>query len=105
MDLSWSAEAVDDLDAAVDYISYDLGSPKAAEKLLKSILDKARLFASFPGAGAVLRTQSGIDTGYRYMTVGNWMVFFSTEDSRALVVRVLYGKSNYLKTLFEKADE
>lgn len=104
MELVWSADAADDLDAAVEYISNDLGSPMAAERLFESIIEKARLFADFPGAATVLHTQSGIDTGYRYMVSGNWMAFFSLEAERALVVRVLYGKSDYMKTLFGETE-
>lgn len=105
MELVWSASAVDDIDAAIEYISNDLASPIAAQHLLESIIEKARLFADFPGPGCVLRTQSGIDTGYRYMICGNWMVFFCLEESRVLVVRVLYSKSDYIKTLFGDIDD
>lgn len=104
MELVWSAEAADDLDAAIDYIANDLGSPMAAENLFASILEKAQLFADYPGAGSVLRTQGGIDTGYRYMICGNWMLFCTLDESRALVVRVLYGKSDYMRTLFGGVD-
>lgn len=93
MELAWSADAVD-----------DLGSPIAAERLFESVLEKAQLFADFPGAGSVLRTQSGVDTGYRYMTCGNWMAFFVVDESRALVVRILYGKSDYMRTLFGEVE-
>lgn len=94
MELAWSTDAVEDLDAAIEYISNDLGSSKAAERLFESVLEKAQLFADFPGAGSVLRTQSGIDTGYRYMICGNWMVFFMPNESRALVVRVLAQRTH-----------
>lgn len=104
MELVWSADAADDLEAAVEYIANDLGSPMAAERMAESIIEKAQLFADFPGAAAALRTLSGVDTGYRYMVSGNWMAFFSIEGSRALVVRVLYGKSDYLRTLLGEAE-
>ena len=52
-------------------------------------------------SGTVLRTLNGIDTGYRYMVCGNWMVFLELDNERALVVRVLYAKSDYMRTLFE----
>jgi plasmid stabilization system protein ParE len=104
MELAWSADAVDDVERALDYISNDLASPMAAEHLLRSILKKAQLFSDFPGAGTVLRTQGGIDTGYRYMICGNWMVFFTLDGSLALVVRVLYGKSDYMRTLFGEIE-
>jgi len=100
MELAWSPAAVDDLNAAVDYIEFELASPMAARRLVDSVTEKAQLFADVPGAGTVLRTLGGIDTGYRYMVSGNWMVFLECADGRALVVRVLYARSDYMRTLF-----
>ena len=104
MELAWSPAAVDDLDAAVDYIESELASPMAARCLVDSVIEKAQLFADAPGAGTVLRTLNGIDTGYRYMACGNWMVFLECDSGRALVVRVLYAKSDYMRTLFGEID-
>ena len=104
MELVWSPAAVDDLNAAADYIESELASPTAARRLVDSVIEKAQMFADVPGAGAVLRTLSGIDTGYRYMLSGNWMVFLERDDRRALVVRVLYAKSDYMRMLFGEID-
>ena len=104
MELAWSPAAVDDLDAAVDCIESELASPMAARRLVDSVIGKAQLFADVPGAGTVLRTLNGIDTGYRYMVCGNWMVFLECDSGRALVVRVLYAKSDYMRTLFGEVD-
>ena len=104
MELVWSPAAVDDLNAAADYIESELASPMAARRLVESVIDKAELFADVPGAGTVLRTLNGVDTGYRYMACGNWMVFLECSGGRALVVRVLYAKSDYMKSLFGDAD-
>jgi len=104
MELVWSAAAVDDLNAAADYIESELASPMAARRLVDSVIEKAQLFADVPGAGTVLRTLNGIDTGYRYMLSGNWMVFLESDNGRALVVRVLYAKSDYVRTLFGEID-
>ena len=100
MELVWSPAAVDDLSSAADYIQSELASPMAASRLVDSVVEKAQLFADAPGAGTVLRTLSGIDTGYRYMLAGNWMVFFECSDGRGFVVRVLYARSDYMKALF-----
>lgn len=105
MELSWSPAALDDLGDAADYIEFDLASPMAAKRLLDSVIEKAQLFAEVPGAATVLRTTSGVDTGYRYMACGNWMVFFECDQARALVVRVLYAKSDYMRTLFGEVDD
>lgn len=105
MELVWSPAAMDDLNAAADYIESELGSPLAARRLVDSVIEKAQLFADVPGAGTALRTLNGVDTGYRYMLSGNWMVFLSCADGRALVVRVLYAKSDYMRTLFGGAGD
>ena len=104
MKLVWSPAAVDDLNAAADYIESELASPMAARRLIDSVIEKAQLFADVSGAGTVLRTLNGIDTGYRYMVCGNWMVFLECDNGRALVVRVLYAKSDYMNTLFGEID-
>ena len=38
------------------------------------------------------------------MVCGNWMVFLECDNGRALVVRVLYAKSDYMRTLFGEID-
>ena len=100
MELVWSPAAVDDLNAAAEYIETELASPMAAKRLVESVMEKAQLFADVPGAATVLRTIRGTDTGYRYMVSGNWMVFFECSQNRALVVRIPYAKSDYMKKLF-----
>ena len=104
MELAWSPAAVDDLEAAVDYIESELASPMAARRLVDSVIEKAQLFADVPGAGTALRALNGIDTGYRYMVCGNWMVFLECGNGRVLVVRALYAKSDCMRTLFGEID-
>lgn len=101
MRLEWSPAAADDIAAALDCIESDLESPKAAEKLYREAVRKAGLFAEVPGSGVVLRTISGVDTGYRYLACGNWMLFLRCVDDRAVVVRFLYAKSDCTRALFE----
>lgn len=100
MELAWSPAAVDDLEAAVDCIESELASPMAARRLVDSVIEKAQLLADVPGAGTALRALNGIDTGRRYMVCGNWMVFLECGNGWELVVRVLYAKSDYMRTLF-----
>ncbi|MFC2629626.1 MAG: type II toxin-antitoxin system RelE/ParE family toxin [Lancefieldella rimae] len=104
MKLVWSPAALDDLKSAIDYIEFDLDSPMAAKRFYESILDKAHLFANAPGSGITLKTTRDIDTGYRYIVCGNWILFFMIEENQALVVRLLYGRSDYMRTLFGDID-
>lgn len=105
MELAWSLAVANDLDTAIDYIESELVSPLAARRLVDSVIEKAQLLADVPGAGTALRTLNGVDTGYRYMSSGSWMVFLSCGSGRALVVRVLYAKSDCMRTLFGEIGE
>lgn len=100
MELVWSPAALDDIIAATDYIRSELASPMAARRFADSVLKHAQLFADVPSSGTVLRTLNGINTDYRYVVSGNWMIFFVCDEVQAVVVRVLYAKSDYMKTLF-----
>lgn len=93
MKAHWSPAVVDDLEAALDYIEFDLDSPKASKRFYQTILDVVRRFSDIPTAGIVLRNSQGLDTGFRYMIAGNWMIFFVIEDDGALVVRILVEKA------------
>lgn len=81
MELAWSPAAVDDLEAAVDYIESELASPMAVRRLVDSVIGKAQLFADVPEAGTALRALNGIDTGYRYIVCGNRMVFLECDTA------------------------
>lgn len=105
MELAWSPAAVDDLEAAVGCIESELASPMAARRLIDSVIEKAQLFADVPVAGTARRALNGIDTGYRYMVCGKRMVFLECDNGRALFVRVLYAKSDYMRTLFGEIDD
>ena len=50
-----------------------IGAQRPREQTSVPCSEKAQLFADVPGAGTVLRTLSGIETGYRYMLAGNRM--------------------------------
>lgn len=93
MKAHWSPAVVDDLEAALDYIEFDLDSPQASKRFYQTILDVVRRFSDIPTAGIVLRNSQGLDTGFRYMIAGNWMIFFVIEDDGALVVRILVEKA------------
>lgn len=93
MKTHWSPAVVDDLEAALDYIEFDLDSPQASKRFYQTILDVVRRFSDIPTAGIVLRNSQGLDTGFRYMIAGNWMIFFVIEDDGALVVRILVEKA------------
>ena len=94
MDFVRLPATVEGLASAADHTEFELSSPTAARRLVESVIEKAQLFAGVPGSGMLLRSVNGLDTGYRYMVSGNWMVLFSCKQGRALIVRVHYAKSD-----------
>lgn len=100
MNVVWSPEAEDDLTEALDYIEYELGSPIAAARLYDAIKAKIDLIAAVPGSSVILK-RNGIPSGYCYTIAGSFMVFVMYSENEMRVVRILYGKSDYMRILFE----
>ena len=98
--LRYSAQARKDLDEIWDYIVADLGNPIAAEKTVNRIMDDIDRLAAFPEMGAMLRNVTHMVTDYRYIVSGNYMAFYRTYDNTVYVVRILYGRRDYMRVLF-----
>ena len=69
------------------YIETELGNPVAIRQL-----------EQFPLSGTPLQ-YNGVDTGYRYVTSGNYVTFYIGTHTTAQVVRVLYGRRDTIRIL------
>ena len=45
------------------------------------------------------------ETTTKFVTFKSYMVFYKVETDRMLVSRVVYGKSDYMRTIFRNAHE
>lgn len=98
--LYYSAQARKDLDEIWDYIVADLGNPIAAEKTVSRIMDDIDRLADFPEMGTMLRNVTHMVTDYRYIVSGSYMAFYRFHDSTVYIVRILYGRRDYMRVLF-----
>ena len=57
-----------------------------------------RQLEQFPLSGTPLQ-YNGVDTGYRYVTSGNYVTFYIGTHTTAQVVRVLYGRRDTIRIL------
>lgn len=57
----------------------------------------------FPKSGAPLYYE-GLFTGFYFVTFKSYMAFYKVETDRLLVSRVVYGKSDYMRTIFRKEN-
>lgn len=100
----WSPVAVADLDTIWKWIAVESGEPAAAERTITAILDRVDGIADFPLATTPLDSRYRIRSDWRFVEVRGYLAFIRVERNHVFVDRVLSGKSDYLRTLFELED-
>lgn len=98
--ISFSPEAVDDLKEIKQYIKDELCNEQAAKNTVAKILKKIKLLSDFPESGSSISAIIGFDTDYRYLVCDNYIAFYRIDNKNVLIVRVLYGRRNYMQILF-----
>ena len=96
----YSPEAEDDLMDIKRYITEDRNSPVAALNTVTKITKRIKLLEQFPELGAKLSSIVGIITDYRFLVCGNYIAFYRIDGEFINIVRVLYGRRDYVKILF-----
>lgn len=105
-EIVFTPEAVGDLAQIKSYIAEELGNDQAAVRTVSRILGRIRTLADFPLSGTPLSSIVDFETDYRFLVCGNYLAFYRMEGSRAGIVRILYGRRNFMKILFgEPKDE
>ena len=106
--LKYSHSAVKDLEEIGDYITETLHSPLAALNTVGKIQDIIDKLADFPLMGALLSSIFDMETDYRFLVSGNYIIFYRVQDDIVYIDRVLYNKRDYIAVLFHdlsQADE
>ena len=80
------------------YIETELANPVAARRTVERVLKSIRQLEQFPLSGAPLQ-YNGADTGYRYVTSGNYVAFYIGTHTTVQVVGVLYGRRDTIRIL------
>lgn len=92
-----TAAAERDMANASDHIEFVLKNPKAADDLLDEAELKINTLSSFPGKFPLVDDPLLSSWGIRFIQVKNYLAFYviSEEEEKVIVVRFLYGKSNW----------
>ena len=88
-------EAENDLDEITDFIAAD--DPAVAHRLIDSIEAKCQALAEMPGMG---RGREELAPNLRSSHVGNYIIFYRSEDEDIAVIRIIHGHRDIPK-LFE----
>jgi addiction module RelE/StbE family toxin len=86
--VTWSPEALDDVEAIAEYIERD--SPAYARAVVQKILATTRKLQRFPRAGRTVPELG--DDAMRELLVYSYRVIYRVRDQAVLVVAVIHGK-------------
>ena len=104
-EIKFSPEAVCDLQQIKTYISEELCNAQAAVNTLSNILKHIRILAQFPESGAPLSSIIDFETDYRFLVCGNYTAFYRVKAQTVYIVRILYGRRNFMQILFGEPEE
>ena len=104
-EIRFSPEAIADLQQTKSYITDELCSEQAAVHTLERILKRIRILADFPESGAPLSSIVNVDTDNRFLVCGNYTAFYKVREQTVYILRVLYGRRNFMQILFGDPKE
>ncbi len=100
MKIRYTPSAQADLREIRVYISDVLNNPTAAKNVTDKIIRSCHLLGGQPNVGASLQSKTGRETSLRFLVCGNHIVFYKADDGCISVVRILDGRTDYMKYLF-----
>lgn len=103
--INFTPDALDDLQEIKEYITNEFCSTQAAINTVTQITKRIRLLADFPEIGAPLSSIINLDVSYRFLVCGNYTAFYKIQDDEVHIIRVLYGRRNFMQILFGKNTE
>lgn len=102
--LQLAPEAQDDLTNIKVYIAEDLENPQAALSTVTKITKTIRMLREHALIGAPLSSIADVNSDYRYLTSGNYMIFYRVTGKDVFIDRILYGRRDYLRVLFRDTE-
>ncbi len=103
--IHYSKESRRDLDEIWDYTSFELQNISAVERTVNRIMDAVDQLADFAELGAPLSSIADVDSDYHFLVTGSYLTLYRVYGNDIYVDRVLYGRRDYLRTLFDKLQD
>lgn len=94
-----SPKAAEDIDKLFAYVSNELGSPVAAQNVIREIMDTIEKLGTFPMLGPVITAKNKRLSRYRHLSAKEQIVFYRIEADKIHIIRVLNAQTDYLKVL------
>ena len=71
------------------------------ERVIDHIMNAADPLKNSAEMGTPLSSIADVGTDYRFLVSGNYMVFYHVQGCDVYIDRVLYGRSDYMSSLFK----
>ena len=82
------------------YITEELESPDAALATVSRITKKICILKNQAYIGTPLSSIVDTESDYRFLVSGNYLVFYRAYEKDVYIDRVLYGRRDYMRILF-----
>ncbi len=105
MKITYTEESRRDMDEIWNYIALTLRNVPAAERVVERIMDAVDQLESFPAMGTPLASITNVETTYRFLVCGQYVILYLIGDGEVTVDRILYGRRDYLRILFGDMEE
>ena len=103
--INFTPDALEDMKEIKAYITDELCSEQSAINTTQKIMKRIRQLADFPEIGAPLSSIISLEVPYRFLVCGNYTAFYKVEGDEVHIIRVLYGRRNFMQILFGKSYE
>lgn len=101
MKLDYAPEAIADIQQVRQYIAVVLKNRTAAARIVKMLTDHCKQLKVHPQLGMSLAAKLGEASELRFLVCENWLVFYRLREDSVQIVRVLDGRTDYLRILFQ----
>ncbi len=104
-EIKFSPEAITELQQTKSCITEELCNEQAAVGTVAKITKRIRQLSDFPEIGTPLSSIVDFETDYRFLVCGNYTAFYRIENQTLNIVRVLYGRRNFMQILFGEPSD
>jgi len=91
--------AENDLINAANYIEYSLKNPIAADNFLDDIEKQINSLKDYPERHPIINDPVLSAWGIRLITVNNYIIFYAINGNTINILRILYGKRDWITIL------
>ena len=98
--INFAPDAFKDMKDIKVFIIDELCSKQSVINMIRKIMKHIRQLADFPERGASLSPIINLEVPNRFLVCGNYTVFYKVEGDDVHIIRVLYGRRNFMQILF-----